>query len=109
MLIVIPIGASIIAIVSANILLLNYVPVFTSILWTGMDIFMLFLLGPIFRKVSLSTRKLQEIFIIHNHYFFYNFIKIVINFDRKYLFWRRGDGEKEYNFPSTKYRVVVSS
>ena len=42
---------------TANLLLLNYVHVFTSILWTGTDIFMAFLLGPILRKVSLSTRK----------------------------------------------------
>jgi len=55
--IVIPIGALILAVVTANLLLLNYVHVFTSILWTGTDIFMAFLLGPILRKVSLSTRK----------------------------------------------------
>jgi len=55
--ILIPIGTLILAIVTANLLLLNYVHVFTSILWTGTDIFMAFLLGPILRKVSLSTRK----------------------------------------------------
>jgi len=55
--IVIPIGALILAIVTANLLLLNYVHVFTSILWTGTDIFMAFLLGPILRNLSLSTRK----------------------------------------------------
>ena len=55
--IIIPIGALIVAIISANFLLLNYVHVFTSILWTGTDIFMAFLLGPILRRVSLSTRK----------------------------------------------------
>ena len=55
--IIIPIGSLILAIVTANLLLLNYVHVFTSILWTGTDIFMAFLLGPILRKVSLSTRK----------------------------------------------------
>ena len=55
--IVIPIGALILAIMTANFLLLNYVHVFTSILWTGTDIFMAFLLGPILRNVSLSTRK----------------------------------------------------
>ena len=55
--IVIPIGALILAIVTANLLLLNYVHVFTSILWTGTDIFMAFLFGPILRNVSLSTRK----------------------------------------------------
>src|SRR5215212_2579204 len=55
--IVIPISALIIAIVTANLLLLNYVHVFTSILWTGTDIFMAFLLGPVLRNVSLSTRR----------------------------------------------------
>jgi hypothetical protein len=55
--IIIPIGALIIAIATTNLLLLNYVHVFTSILWTGTDIFMAFLLGLILRKVSLSTRK----------------------------------------------------
>jgi hypothetical protein len=55
--IVIPIGTLIVAIVTANFLLLNYVHVFTSILWTGTDIFMAFLLGPVLRNVSLSTRK----------------------------------------------------
>jgi uncharacterized membrane protein len=55
--IVIPIGALITAIVTANLLLLNYVHVFTSVLWTGTDIFMAFLLGPVLRNVSLSTRR----------------------------------------------------
>ena len=55
--ITIPIAALIVAILTANLLLLNYVHVFTSMLWTGTDIFMAFLLGPILRNVSLSTRK----------------------------------------------------
>jgi len=55
--ITIPIVALIVAILTANFLILNYVHVFTSMLWTGTDIFMAFLLGPILRNVSLSTRK----------------------------------------------------
>jgi uncharacterized membrane protein len=55
--IIIPIGTLIVAIVTANFLLLNYIHVFTSVLWTGTDIFMAFLLGPVLRNVSLSTRK----------------------------------------------------
>ena len=55
--VVIPIGALIVAILSANLLLLNYVHVFTAVLWTGTDIFMAFLLGPVLRNVSLSSRK----------------------------------------------------
>ena len=55
--IVIPIAAVIFAIISSNLLLLNYVHIFTAILWTGTDIFMAMLLGPVLRNVSLSTRK----------------------------------------------------
>ena len=55
--VVIPIGAVIVAILSANLLILNYVHIFTAILWTGTDIFMGLLLGPVLRNVSLSTRK----------------------------------------------------
>ena len=55
--VIIPITALVVAILSANLLLLNYIHVFTAILWTGTDIFMAFLLGPVLRNVSLSTRK----------------------------------------------------
>ena len=55
--VVIPIGALVVAIVTANFLLLNYIHIFTSILWTETDIFMAFLLGPVLRNVSLSTRR----------------------------------------------------
>ena len=55
--IVIPIFALIVAILSSNLLLLNYVHVFTAVLWTGTDIFMALLLGPVLRNVRRSTRK----------------------------------------------------
>src|SRR5918992_3622027 len=55
--VIIPIAAVVVAINSANLLLLNYIHVFTAILWTGTDIFMAFLLGPVLRNVSLATRK----------------------------------------------------
>src|ERR687891_190174 len=55
--VIIPIIAVVVAILSANLLLLNYVHVFTAVLWTGTDIFMALLLGPVLRNVSLSTRK----------------------------------------------------
>src|ERR687892_2552386 len=56
--VIIPIIAVVVAILSANLLLLNYIHVFTAILWTGTDIFIaLLLLGPVLRNVSLSTRK----------------------------------------------------
>jgi hypothetical protein len=55
--VIIPIVAVVVAILSANLLLLNYIHIFTAILWTGTDIFMAFLLGPVLRNVSLATRK----------------------------------------------------
>ena len=55
--VIIPIVAVVVAIISANLLLLNYIHVFTAILWTGTDIFMAFLLGPVLGNVSLATRK----------------------------------------------------
>jgi uncharacterized membrane protein len=55
--IIIPIGALVAAILTANVFLLNYVHIFSSIPWTGTDIFMAFLLGPVLRNVSLSTRR----------------------------------------------------
>lgn len=55
--VLIPIVALVVAILSANLLLLNYVHVFTAILWTGTDIFIVFLLSPVLRNVNLSTRK----------------------------------------------------
>jgi uncharacterized membrane protein len=55
--ILIPIITLIVAILSANLLLLSYVHVFTAILWTGTDIFMVFLLGPVLRNVNLLARK----------------------------------------------------
>lgn len=55
--IVVPVGALVAAIQSHNFWFLNYVHVFTAILWTGTDIFMGFILGPILRRVSLSARR----------------------------------------------------
>jgi hypothetical protein len=55
--IVIPITALIFAILSNNMLLLNYVHVFNAVLWTGTDIFTAFLLGLVLRNVSLNTKR----------------------------------------------------
>lgn len=55
--IVIPIGVLVAAIQSNDRWFLNYVHVFTGILWTGTDIFMGFILGPILRGVSFQARR----------------------------------------------------
>lgn len=55
--IIIPITALIAALLSNRIWFLLYVHLFSGILWTGTDIFMGFILGPILRKVDLPTRR----------------------------------------------------
>jgi uncharacterized membrane protein len=45
------------AIVSRNLWFLNWVHVFTGLMWTGIDLFMGFILGPILRRVDLSVRR----------------------------------------------------
>src|SRR5262249_23479633 len=51
------IAAMIAAILAGNLWLLNFIHVFSSLLWTGVDLFMGFVLGPILRRVDLSVRR----------------------------------------------------
>ena len=51
------IGVMVAAIVAGNLWLLNFIHVFSSLLWTGVDLFMGFVLGPILRRVDLSARR----------------------------------------------------
>lgn len=47
----------ILAIKSGNLWFLNFLHVFSSLLWTGIDLFMGFVLGPILRRVDISVRR----------------------------------------------------
>ena len=49
--------AMIAAIVAGNFWLLDFMHVFSSLLWTGIDLFMGFVLGPILRRVDRSVRR----------------------------------------------------
>src|SRR5271169_5975362 len=51
------IAVMIVAIKIGNLWLLNFVHVFSSLLWTGIDLFMGFVLGPILRRVDISVRR----------------------------------------------------
>jgi hypothetical protein len=51
------VAVTIVAIVVGNLWFLNFVHVFSSLLWTGIDLFMGFVLGPILRRVDLSVRR----------------------------------------------------
>src|ERR1700680_517461 len=45
------------AIAIHNLWLLNFIHVFSSLLWTGIDLFMGFVLGPILRRMDISIRR----------------------------------------------------
>lgn len=46
-----------VAIVMRDFWLLNFIHVFASLLWTGIDLFMGFVLGPILRRVDIPVRR----------------------------------------------------
>ena len=45
------------AILGPSLWFLNFVHVMTGVLWTGIDLFMGFVIGPVMRRVSLDTRR----------------------------------------------------
>ena len=45
------------AVRSGNLWFLDFVHVFSSLLWTGIDLFMGFVLGPILRRMDISVRR----------------------------------------------------
>src|SRR5271157_164024 len=51
------VGVMIAAILAGNIWFLDFVHVFSSLLWTGIDLFMGFVLGPILRRMDISVRR----------------------------------------------------
>lgn len=51
------IAAMVAAIEIRNLWLLNFIHVFSSLMWTGIDLFMGFVLGPILRRVDVSARR----------------------------------------------------
>jgi uncharacterized membrane protein len=51
------IAVMIAAILIGNLWLLNFIHVFSSLLWTGIDLFMGFVLGPILRRIDVSKRR----------------------------------------------------
>jgi hypothetical protein len=51
------IAVMILAIMIGNFWFINLIHVFSSLLWTGIDLFMGFVLGPILRRVDISLRR----------------------------------------------------
>jgi hypothetical protein len=50
------VAAMVLVIALGNLWLLDFVHIFSSLLWTGIDLFMGFVLGPILRGVDISAR-----------------------------------------------------
>lgn len=50
-------GVMIAAIAADNLWFLNFIHVLSSLLWTGVDLYMGFVLGPILRRLDLSVRR----------------------------------------------------
>jgi hypothetical protein len=51
------IGVMIAAIMSHDRWIMNFVHVFCGVLWTGIDLFMGFIVGPVLRRVPISARR----------------------------------------------------
>ena len=51
------IGVMIAAIAAGSFWLLDFIHIFSSLLWTGIDLFMGFVLGPILRRSDISIRR----------------------------------------------------
>ena len=51
------IAVMIAAITAGNFWFLDFVHVFTSVLWTGVDLFMGFVLGPVLRRTDIAVRR----------------------------------------------------
>ena len=51
------IGVMIAAILNPSVWFLDFVHVMSGVLWTGIDLFMGFVIGPVLRHVSLDTRR----------------------------------------------------
>ena len=51
------IAVMIVAITAGNFWFLDFVHVFTSVLWTGVDLFMGFVLGPVLRRTDIGVRR----------------------------------------------------
>lgn len=51
------IAVMVVAIVAGNLWFLNFVHIVSSLLWTGTDLFMGFVLGPVLRQQDMTTRR----------------------------------------------------
>ncbi len=51
------VAVMILAVVGSSLWFLNFVHVFSGLLWTGIDLFMGFVIGPVLRRMDLAARR----------------------------------------------------
>ena len=93
------------AIVSRNLWFLNWVHVFTGLMWTGIDLFMGFILGPILRQVDLPVRREITLRLVPRTLFLMPTLAIITGTTGWYLAQARGFTE----LPWPQYGWVVAA
>jgi uncharacterized membrane protein len=83
--VVVALGIMVAAIFAPGIWLLNFVHVFFGVLWTGADIFMGFIFGPVMRRVEPPVRRQVMLFLVPRTLFYFPTLAIVTSTSGWYL------------------------
>lgn len=83
-------GLMIAAIESPSFWLLNFVHVFAGVLWTGIDLFMGFMVGPILRRVDIETRRAITVRLMPRMLFLMPTLSIIAGTSGPFLAQRMG-------------------
>ena len=98
------------AIVSGNLWFLNWVHVLTGLMWTGIDLFMGFVLGPILRQVEGAVRREIVLRLVPRTLFLMPTLAIITGTTGWYLAQARGFTEMpwpEYGWVAGALALVV--
>ena len=101
----------VVAIVSQSLWFLNWVHVFCGLLWTGIDLFMGFVLGPILRRVEPSARRAVLLRLVPRTLFLMPTLAIITGTSGWYLAQMRGFTElpwPEYGWVAAALALVVA-
>lgn len=104
-------GVMIFAILSRNLWFLNWVHVFTGLMWTGIDLFMGFILGPILRRVDHSVRREVTLRLVPRTLFLMPTLAIITGTSGWYLAEARGFTElpwPQYAWVAAALALVVA-
>ena len=98
------------AILAKNLWFLNWVHVFAGLLWTGIDLFMGFVLGPILRQVDVSVRRAIILRLVPRTLFLMPTLAAITGTTGWYLAEARGFTEMpwpEYGWVAAALALVV--